>query len=372
MIPRPFKPSSRRLTLAKALLPILPVLPLWGCSSDTQPGPTDAVRPAYVVEARAGGTQGLGFVGEVRAARRAELAFAVAGRVARVAVEVGDTVQRGQILATLDAQPLAAQLAAAQGELSRVEAQVAELRQRHERVRRAQLSGAVSGGEMGAVQAELAAAEAAQRTASGQRDTAAWSLEQATLRAPLDGTVATRLVEPGQASGPGAPVIAIDGTGRELAMLLPAALPLKPGQAVTLRQGTVEQASRVLRVAGRLEAGGVRRIFLDVPGDAAVGSTWTAVLADGQPATALQVPLRAVLPDATAGSGRVLRLAKDGATVEQVAVKLGALHGVHIDVTQGLVSGDRVVVAGASGIRVGSRVKPVAYKLGNAGAEVQP
>ena len=331
---------------------------------------TETVRPAYVVEARAGGTDGLAFIGEVRAARRAELAFAVPGRVARVAVEVGDAVRRGQVLATLDLQPLTAQLAAAQGELSRVEAQVSELRQRHERLRRAQAGGAVSGGEVSAVQAELAAAEAAQRAASAHRDGAAWSLEQATLRAPMDGTVATRLVEPGQAGGPGAPVMAIDGDGRELSMLLPAAMALKPGQAVTLRGAGVEQASRVLRVAGRLEAGGVRRVFLQVPADATVGSTWTATPAGPAVAGQLQVPLRAVLPDATAGSGRVLRLAADGRTVEQVAVKLGALQGAKVEITQGLAAGDRVIVAGAAGIRVGSRVQPVAYKGDTAGAEV--
>ena len=363
----PFAPILRRLTLPLALLP---VLALWGCSTETAPGVTETVRPAYVVEARTGGAEGLGFVGEVRAARRAELAFAVAGRVARVAVEVGDTVRRGQVLATLDLQPLTAQLAAARGDLARVEAQVVELRQRLERVRRAQASGAVSGGEFGAVQAELAAAEAAQRAAGAQRDVAAWSLEQATLRAPIDGTVASRLVEPGQASGPGAPVMAIDGEGRELSMLLPAALALKPGQAVVLRSGGAEQPSRVLRVAGRLDAGGVRRIFLEVPADASVGSTWTATPAGTAATGKLQVPLRAVLPDATAGSGRVLRLAADGRTVEQVAVTLGALHGARIEVTQGLASGDRVIVAGAAGIRVGSKVQPVAYKGDTTGAEV--
>ena len=360
-------PTPRRLTLALALLP---ALSLWGCSSETAPTVAETVRPAYVVEARAGGTEGMGFVGEVRAARRAELAFGVAGRVARVAVDVGDTVKRGQVLATLDLQPLAAQLAASQAELSRAESQVAELRQRQERVRKAQASGAVSGGELGGVQAELAAAEAAQRAASAQRDVAAWSLEQASLRAPVDGTVTTRLLEPGQAGGPGAPVMAIDGEGRELSMLLPAAVALKPGQAVTLRNGGIEQASRVLRVAGRLEAGGVRRVFLDVPPQTAVGSTWTATLAGTTANNKLQVPLRAVLPDATAGSGRVLRLAADGRTVEQVAVKLGALQGARIEVMQGLASGDRVIVAGAAGIRVGSKVQPVAYKGDTTGSEV--
>jgi RND family efflux transporter MFP subunit len=362
-------PTRGRLT---AVLTLLPVLSLWGCTGETPAPVTETVRPAYVVEARAGGAEGLGFVGEVRAARRAELAFAVSGRVAQVAVEVGDAVRRGQVLATLDTQPLAAQLAGVQGELARIEAQRSEVQQRLERVRRAQAAGAAAAGELTAVQAEAAALDAAQRAAIAQRDVASWSLEQATLRAPMDGTVAMRLVEPGQVGGPGAPVMALDGDGRELSMLLPASVPIKPGQTLTLRSAGAEQASRVLRVAGRLEAGGVRRVFLAVPADAPVGSTWVAVLAGAAPQTTLQVPLRAVLPDATAGSGRVLRLAKDGGTVEAVDVKLGALHGPRVEVTQGLVTGDKVIVAGAAGIRPGSLVRPVAYKGDVANVEVKP
>ena len=47
-------------------------------------------------------------------------------------------------------------------------------------------------------------------------------------------------------------------------MLLPATLAVKPGQAITLRGTGTEQPSRVLRMAGRLEAGGVRRVVDDV------------------------------------------------------------------------------------------------------------
>lgn len=366
---RPSSPLRHRLT---AVMSLLSVAALWGCASETDAPVAATVRPAYVTEARAGGAEGLGFVGDVRAVRRAELAFAVSGRVAQVAVEVGDAVRRGQVLATLDTQPLAAQLAGAQGELARIEAQRAEVLQRLERVRRAQAGGAAATGELAAVQAEAAALDAAQRAAIAQRDVASWSLQQATLRAPMDGTVALRLLEPGQVGGPGAPVMAIDGEGRELSMLLPASMVIKPGQVLTLRGEGVEHASRVLRVAGRLEAGGVRRVFLAVPADAAVGSTWVAVLAGTAPQTTLQVPLRAVLPDANTGSGRVLRLAKDGRTVEAVEVKLGALHGPRVEVTQGLAAGDKVIVAGAAGIRPGSQVRPVAYQGAAASAGVKP
>lgn len=354
-------------------LALWPVLGLVACSNRPAPAAPEAARPAYVTPARAGGADTLGYIGEVRAAHRAELAFAVAGRVASVAVDVGDRVQAGQVLAALDPQPLKSQLAAAHAELARTEALLAEARRRVERIGRAQAAGATSGGEASGAQAELAAAEAAQRAASAQRDAALWSLEHATLRAPLSGVVARRLAEPGQAAGPGAPALTIDGAGRELSLLLPASVTLKPGQAVTLRHADGEVPSRVLRVAGRLEAAGVRRVFLSMPDHASVGSTWSVSLSPASKAAssaasatatdaAPRVPLRAVLPDAQSGSGRVLRLARDGRTVEQVAVKLGALHGDAIEITAGLAAGDQVIVAGAAGIRPGSIVKPVAYR----------
>lgn len=351
-------PPRRRTAVVLSLLPILMLL----ACSDVQPVTAiETMRRAYVAQVELGRPQGLSFVGEVRAARRAELAFAVAGRVASVSVDVGDTVRRGQVLAKLDLHPLSAQLAAAEGELAKAEAQLFELRQRQERVGAAQAGGAVSRAETGFADTEVLAAQATRRIALAQRDMAKWSLAQATLRAPTDGTVAMRQLEPGQV-GAGAPVIVIDGHGRELSMLLPGSVLLTPGQAATLRGRGTEQASRVLRVADRLEAGGVRRAFLALPDDAEVGSTWVALLDDSALQATVHVPLRAVLPDTSSGSGRVLRLAQDGRTVEAVEVKLGALHGLQIEVTQGLAAGDKVIVAGAASIRPGSLVRPVAYK----------
>lgn len=337
-------------------------LALAACSETPEPS-SPPVRPAFVSEVRAGDADQLSYVGEVRAAQRAELAFAVSGRVAAVMVEPGDSVRAGQVLAQLDEQPLRAQLAATSGDTARAQAALAETRQRLQRL--AQAVGATSAAETSAVQAEVATAEAALRAAQAQQDLAAWSLAQASLRAPVSGVVAKRLLEPGQATGPGAPAIALDGAGRELSILVPATLALRPGQAVTLRQEGRAFESRVLRIAGRLEAGGVRRVFLAVPDSAVVGSIWAASLGVPDSAGAVQVPLRAVLPTSESGKGQVLRVARDGRTVEAAAVTLGSLHGEWVDVTAGLARGDRVVVAGAASIPPGSTIKPVVYTTGS-------
>jgi len=335
------------------------VAAMFGCGKSAPVLAVDVIRPAYITVARADAPDGLAFMGEVRAVRRAELAFAVSGRVTQVLVQAGDAVRQGQVLAVLDVLPLKAQLATASAELRRGEAQLKEARQRMERLSVAQISDAVSAAETGTTQTELTSAEAAVQGMQAQRDAAAWSLEQATMRAPLDGFVAARSLEVGQAVGVGVPAITIDGAGRELSMLVPVNLSLKAGQPVGVYDGVTRLSSKVLRIGNRLEAGGVRKVFLNAPDDAAIGATWTVTLDATTAHTTVWVPLRAVLPGSIAGTGSVLRLAKDGSTTELATLKLGEPHGDWIEVSAGLTPGDRVVIAGAAAIRPGTRVKPL-------------
>lgn len=356
----------------------LALVSISACSSHESGQVTEAVRPAYVSSVLAGGAGQVAYIGEVRASQRAELAFASSGRVVAVLVEVGERVRAGQVLARIDEQPLQAQLSAAMADVARAEAQLTEIRLRNERLKIAQEAGAASTAELTGIRAELASCEAMLRTAQAQLTQAKWSLENASLKAPLDGVVATRTIEAGQTAGPGMPVITLDGAGRELSLLLPARQRIQPGQTIELQGDAGTASSKVLRVGGRVEAGGLRRVFLTVPENALVGSTWSAMLGQAEQRAALQVPLRAVLPGKQSGEGQVLRLAADrksaslplaqalsigeeGCTTELVPVRLGALRGDWVEVQQGLKAGDRVVVAGAAGIRPGSLVKPVAY-----------
>lgn len=359
----PFSAAHPPMWLAIAACAVLT-----GCSEPTAPAQPPQARPALTATVRGGSAPTLTMVGEVRAAQRAELAFAVSGRVLNVHVQPGDMVRRGQLLVSLDEQPLRAQHAAAQGHAARTQAQLAEVRQRMERIRQARQAGAAGAGEWSAVQAELAAAEAAAHAAQAQQTAAQWSLDHAQLRAPMDGLVGARHVEPGQTVGPGAPVIAVDGNERELVAAVPAPLAPAPGQAVSLRSDSSLTPSRVLRVASRQEAGGTVQVAFAAPRRAVVGATWEVVLQPAAPTpaanAAVQVPLRAVVPLPEPGRGQVLRLAADGKTTERVDVQLGTTHGEWVGVTQGLAQGDQVIVAGAARIPPGTVVRPVAYAGG--------
>lgn len=344
------------------LAAVMAALAVSACSPTEPVTVSENVLPVYVAVARSSTDAELSFVGEVRAARRAELAFPVAGRVLAVLAEVGDSVRQGQVLAQLDEQPLQAQLAAASADEQRVRALVNETRQRLERLRQARQANAVSASEWGGVELELATAEAAFNAALAQREQATWSLANARLRAPMDGVVALRNMERGQAAGPGAAALVLDGAGRELAIHVPGALALKVGQTVSLQGAGQIHVSRVLRMAGRLHAGGVRQVWLAVPDAAAVGSTWSVTLQakpDNTAASAVQVPLRAVTPSKVSGIGTILRLKANTNILETAEVALGSVRGEWVDVPQGMHAGDRVVVAGALALQAGMKVQPV-------------
>ncbi|QPF75408.1 efflux RND transporter periplasmic adaptor subunit [Roseateles sp. DAIF2] len=334
---------------------------LSGCGQTAAPeaGKTPP-RTVLVASALPAAATGPEFIGEVRAAQRAELAFALPGLVDQVLVEAGDRVRRGQLLATLEAAPGQAQLNAAQAEIQRLQAGLDEARRKQERLRAARERKAASEAEWTAAQTELGMAEAALAAARAQREGQAWNRARAELRAPFDGVVASRQLEIGQAVGSGLPVIAIDGAGRELWVTLPAGLPaLAVGQRARLATPQGELDSRLLRLGSRLEAGGAQRAVLALPEQWRVGDTLAVRLLPGQARPAsVQIPLRAV-QGAADQAASVFRLKADGRTVEQVAVGLGATRGEQVEVLAGLQAGDRVVVAGGHSLAAGALVKPV-------------
>jgi len=105
-----------------------------------------------------------------------DIASEIGGRVATVTVAEGDEVTAGDVLVTLDGALIEAQLAQAEA--------------------------AVAAARAGGAGPQVAAAEAALRVVTVQQD-------KLTLRAPTDGIVLTRAIEPGEVALPGAPLLVV-------------------------------------------------------------------------------------------------------------------------------------------------------------------
>jgi RND family efflux transporter MFP subunit len=153
------------------------------------------------------------FTGRVVPRRRSDVGFELAGLVESIAVDEGDTVTEGQVLARLDGERLAAreqELAARRDEI-RAQLTLARTRVRREhRLVSDQLSSQDRLDEVrsrvGALTAQIKAAEAALRSVRND-------LADTRLRAPYAGVVVRRLLDEGTVVRAGQPLLRIHEAG---------------------------------------------------------------------------------------------------------------------------------------------------------------
>jgi HlyD family secretion protein len=178
----------------------------------------DAQAPRYVTAPLARGNVAVTVTanGTLQPTRLVAIGSELSGTVARVLVDVNDTVKKGQLLVELDTAKLQDAQVAARADLASAEARqrqsaatVVEARAalgRFEELSRLSGGKLPSKAEMDAAQATLAravadqgAAQAAVSQSRANASTAGTNLGKAAIRSPIDGVVLTRAVEPGYA-----------------------------------------------------------------------------------------------------------------------------------------------------------------------------
>ncbi|MBW7902653.1 MAG: efflux RND transporter periplasmic adaptor subunit [Rhodocyclaceae bacterium] len=179
-------------------------------------GATEA--PQYVTEDIVRGTLRLSInaTGTLQPTRTVAIGSELSGTVARVRVDVNDTVKAGQVLVELDTAKLRDEVARARASLTSAEAAVAEavatVGESRSTLARLDEVANLSGGkvpsrtELDAARAALARAEAGEQSAraavveaQAALATNETNLAKASIRSPIDGVVLARNVDPGNA-----------------------------------------------------------------------------------------------------------------------------------------------------------------------------
>lgn len=136
----------------------------------------------------------------------------ISGRVAKVNVDVNDEVKAGQIIAEIDPEQLRsrveqsrAQVRAADASVRLAKATAAQAKAQIARSRDLNQKGLISSRDLEAAEADAERSEASVLSSQAQATLARASLKDAetslswsTIRAPIDGIVLARMVEPGQ------------------------------------------------------------------------------------------------------------------------------------------------------------------------------
>ena len=287
-------------------------------------------------------------------------------RVTALHVDVGQRVRRGQVLLSVDPRMLDADLAQANAALREAEAGAALARanlSRGENLAREQYISAMQLDELRAARTQ---GEARLGTARAARDTAALRRGFADLRAPADGIISLRLVQPGQVVAAGTPLLHLIRDGRlEWRADLPASqlALVKPGDIVHLqaRDGQpIEGRVRAVSpgVDARTRTG---TVFADLPaGLLESGRVQADAFLEGRIDTGiadvLVVPAESiVLRD---GFATVFTVDASG-IVHSRRVQAGARDGGFVAVESGLEPGVQVVVEGAGFLGDGDKVRVV-------------
>ncbi len=376
--------GSRRWARGQAVVRLLAV----GCIMALLAGTARAQQPAMVqvdpviTEPL---TQTVGILGRIVAKQEGPVAARVAGPVAEIAVEVGDRVEAGALIATLDTTRLAldralaeadartaeAELMAAERELELIELERARLVQLEGSAAfsRARLDDKAKEATVAASRIEAAAARLARtRVMLDYRDA---DLGDAQIRAPFPGVVVARHVSAGAHVQVGEPVISlVDDVDIEVEADVPAErlAELDAGVGVSFALAGGGTYDAVLRAIVPMEnpltrTRAVRFATADggLTKARAIGQSVTVLLPVGAPRDVVTVHKDAVTVSL---DGRQVFVVDGDDTAQPRLVTLGAEIGNRFEVIDGLVPGDLVVVRGNERLRPG---QAVAYGLPEVG-----
>ncbi|MEQ9396769.1 efflux RND transporter periplasmic adaptor subunit [Haliea sp.] len=311
--------------------------------------------------------QALRLTGLLQARARARLAFEVPGLLLSLSAREGEHVTAGAALAQLDTRQLQAQRAVAAADLASVEADLELARLRSERSTRLQATGAISAQDADAARLGAAALASRRQALLARLHSIDLDLEKSTLRAPYEGVVAARDVDPGTVLAVGTPVLQLVSAGTLQARIgIPAGhvAALVPGERYPLQlpSGSVDAVLSAVRADLDPRTRTALAVF-DLPAGAAAldGEIATLVLSETVAAAGGWLPISALL-EGERGIWTVLRLGQrdDGATVAQrEAVEVLHVDGNRAYVRGTLQPGQRVIADGIHRIAAGTPVQPL-------------
>ena len=378
---RRLSPGTKRLALGTVL--VLGLAAIWGVTRDS--GDAGERRSAVVADhaATAAGAKPaltvmaitpqwvewprlLAANGNIAAWQEAVISAEISNlRLTEVRVNVGDRVQKGQVLARISSDSVDAALAESRASVAEAEAMLAEARANGDRARQFQATGFLSAQSINQYLTAEKTALARLNAARARMQAEQLRLAQTAVRAPDDGVISARTATVGSMAQPGQELFRlIRGSRLEWRAEVSAADlgKLKPGVAATLTAPNGERIQgRVRMVAPTVDPQTLNGlVYVDLPvaetGNALRAGTFARGEFELGRERALSLPQSAVL--LRDGFSYVFRL-DDRNTVAQTKVAVGQRLGDEIEIVSGIAADTRVVASGAGFLADGDRVRVV-------------
>jgi len=315
--------------------------------------------------------------GYVVAQRQAAVASKATGRLEYLGVVEGDRVRRGQVIARLESNDIAAELERAKASLMEARAESTEASLIYGRQKKMLASGGISQAEFEASEARHQRALAGVASARAAVRSAEVALENTLIRAPFDGTVLTKSAEVGEmvapfassASSRGAVVTLADMNSLEVEadvaeanidrvrVGLPCEITLDaypdiryPGKVVKIVPTADRSRATVLVKVAFISRD--RRVLPEMSAKVNFLPQDTK-LSEQNEAPVVAVPNSAV----TLRNGVKMVFLVEGTTVRSAPVTTGRVLGDLTEIKEGVNSGERVVLSPPGSLTTGMKIK---------------
>nr|WP_320166040.1 efflux RND transporter periplasmic adaptor subunit [uncultured Methylophaga sp.] len=293
-----------------------------------------------------------------------------------VKVNVGDRVQRGQVLATFSPTTVLVKLAQTQAALTEAEAVLAETRDNVKRAIELQATGALSAQQIQQYSTAEKTAQARLQSAQAYLDTQQLRLEQTQVLAPDDGIISARNATVGSVPPVGEELFRlIRGSRLEWRAEVSAEdLPkLKPGQRVDVMPVGGETVTGTLRILSPVVDTQTRNglAYIDLPADNTLrAGTFASGKFELGEKEVLTLPQSAVL--LRDGFSYVLSVSSDSKVI-QTKVSIGRRTAGLVEVISGITPADQVVESGGAFLGDGDLVRVVeTLPTANASSLINP
>lgn len=281
------------------------------------------------------------------------LSFKNGGIINKIFVKEGDAVVKGQLLATLV--------------LTEVEATVEQYALAYEKAERDYLRAMELYKDSVATLEQMQNAKTAKDVAQRQQDVARFNKQFSEIRATSSGYVLRRFTNDGQITGPGTPVLLINGAKQGNWLLRVGVSDqqwsmIKVGDKANIvtdvAPGKAFKAVVFKRSEGIDPASGTFSVLLkpDTPElpALATGMFAKATITPGREINGWSIPYDALL-DGDAGKGFVF-VTDDGKTAKKVPVSIGEVQRDHVRITGGLENVKLLIISGSAYLRDGSLI----------------
>ena len=305
------------------------------------------------------------FVGTVKPRIETDMGFRVPGKVARRLVEVGQTVDVGQPLATLDEVDLKLQAEQAEAEFRAATGVLAQAGAAEQRAKDLRAKGWATDAQLDSAKAAADEARARLNRAERSVELTRNSLSYATLMADSRGVVTATLVDPGQVVASGQTAIRVARFAeKEAVVAIPETLVgrAKDGTAtVTLwSEPDRKYAAKLREIAPSADP--ATRTYLakfslpDAGGEVSLGMTATLTLADPQSERVARLPLSSLYSQGGDPSLYVVDHRGD-VTLKPVTVK--SYESNNVVISGGVEEGASIVVLGVQKLDPSQKVRVV-------------